>query len=121
MLRDKSDNHKFKKYFEQRAFSFGPYYQPYYTQNMAIQIKVILADDFLKQNGVKKEDLYEDIKKQIKELKDCYDDDLTKYYKDKDHELVWMFLVDGFAILQLMYTNVNFQANRDIQNWQIGE
>ncbi|KAK4854004.1 hypothetical protein QYF36_017537 [Acer negundo] len=57
MLRDKSDNHKFKKYFEQRAFSFGPYYQPYYTQNMAIQIKVILADDFLKQNGVKKEDL----------------------------------------------------------------
>ena len=86
---------------------------------MAIQIKIILADDFLKQNGVKKEDLYEDIKKQIKELKDSYDDDLTKDYKDKDHELAWMFLVDGCAILQFMYTDVNFQANRDTQNWRI--
>ncbi|KAK4839045.1 hypothetical protein QYF36_018603 [Acer negundo] len=110
MLRN---NDKFKKYFEPKVFSFGPYYHKHRTLEMAKQIKVILADDFLKQNGVEKEDLYRDIRNQIKELKDCYVDDLTKDYKV--HELAWMFLVDGCAILQFMYISVNFLANEDTQ------
>ncbi|TXG65619.1 hypothetical protein EZV62_006894 [Acer yangbiense] len=81
MLRD---NHKFKKYFEPNVFSFGPYYHPHCTREMAKQIKVILADDFLKKN-------------------------------DKDHELAWMFLVDGCAILQFMYISTNYLADLEVK------
>ncbi|KAK2651986.1 hypothetical protein Ddye_011842 [Dipteronia dyeriana] len=46
---------------------------PLRTHKMAKQVKVNLAAEFLQQNVVKKEDLYRDIKKQIKQLKDCYE------------------------------------------------
>ncbi|KAK2651939.1 hypothetical protein Ddye_011795 [Dipteronia dyeriana] len=109
-------NDKFDKYFLPKMFSFGP--NPCYPDDgtlgmVANKIKVNLAGDFLKQNGVEKKDLYVDIKNLVKELKDCYDDEFTDYYEDKDHELAWMFLVDGCAILQFMYISVDFRADPD--------
>ncbi|TXG70267.1 hypothetical protein EZV62_005202 [Acer yangbiense] len=105
-------NDTLKKYFEPKMFSFGRH--PDRTLEMAKQIKVNLAAEFLKQNDVKKEYLYADIKKQIKELKDCYYDVLT-YCSDEDHRLAWVFLVDGCAILQFMYISVDLGANPDTQ------
>ncbi|KAK2659086.1 hypothetical protein Ddye_005619 [Dipteronia dyeriana] len=96
MLRD---NDKFNKYFQPKMFSFGPRYHRDPSLKMAKQIKVNLAADFLQQN------------EKIKELKDCYEDEFTKNYED--HELAWMFLVDGCAILQFMYISVDFQADPD--------
>ncbi|KAK4840020.1 hypothetical protein QYF36_015379 [Acer negundo] len=88
---------------------------------MAKEIKVNLAAEFLQLNVVKKEYLYVDIKKHIKELKNCYVDiDLIYYFYHEDHELVWMFLVDGCAILRFMYIFVNFRADRESQFRNLG-
>ncbi|KAK3217979.1 hypothetical protein Dsin_011963 [Dipteronia sinensis] len=115
MLRD---NNKLKKYFEPKVFSVGPYYHTDRTLKMAKQFKVNLAAKFLEQNGVKKEDLYEDIKKEIQVLRGCYDDELTKNYED--HKLAWMFLVDGCAILHFMYISVDFREDPETQITNLG-
>ncbi|KAK3217997.1 hypothetical protein Dsin_011967 [Dipteronia sinensis] len=115
MLRDKNN---FSRYFGPKVVSVGPYYHRDCTLMKAKQIKVNLAGEFLERNSVKKEDLYDDIRKQIKPLKDCYDDELTKNYKD--HELAWMFLVDGCAILQFMYISVKRRQRRESRLRNLG-
>ncbi|KAI9160448.1 hypothetical protein LWI28_008156 [Acer negundo] len=115
MLRN---NDKFKKHFEPKVFSFGPHYHQHPTLEMAKQIKDNLAADFLQQNGVKIEDLYRDIKKQINKLKECYDKDMYDGYGD--HKLARMFLVDGCAILQFMYIFVDSRENPEMQFRNLG-
>ncbi|KAK3224594.1 hypothetical protein Dsin_004456 [Dipteronia sinensis] len=115
MLREKK---KFSRYFEPKVFSVGPYYHRDCTLKKAKQIKVNLAAKFLERNSVQKEDLYEDIRKQIKPLKYCYDDELTKNYED--HKLAWMFLVDGCAILQFMYISGEDRQSRESRFRKLG-
>ncbi|KAK0596447.1 hypothetical protein LWI29_015754 [Acer saccharum] len=124
-IRPKLRRGKLKVYFEPKMFTFG--LEKYSFKNYfdtADQIKVNLAAKFLQQNGVKKEYLYVDIKKHIRELKHCYshylEDEDEDEDDDHDHKFAWMFLVDGCAILQFMYIFVHFRADRELQFRNLG-
>ncbi|KAK0598463.1 hypothetical protein LWI29_034917 [Acer saccharum] len=97
MLRD---NTNFNKYFKPKVVSVGPYHYEDTNLQISKPIKLKLAAMFIKENGVNKETLYLHIKKQIKNLRDCYDNEAKDY---PDHKLAWIFLVDGCAILQFIF------------------
>ncbi|TXG47902.1 hypothetical protein EZV62_027196 [Acer yangbiense] len=102
MLRD---NENFVKYFKPKLVSVGPYHHKDPNLKITNPIKLKLAANFIKETGVNKKTLYFDIKNQIKKFRDCYDNEATKDYLD--HELAWIFLVDGCAILQFMYISAD--------------
>ncbi|KAI9161118.1 hypothetical protein LWI28_014567 [Acer negundo] len=95
------DNINFNKYLKPKVISVGPYHYKDTNLKNSEPIKLKLAALFIKENGVTKEALYLLIKNHIDSLRDCYDNEATKDYQD--HEIAWIFLVDGCAILQFMY------------------
>ncbi|MFQ6635672.1 hypothetical protein Gotur_011166 [Gossypium turneri] len=99
------DRHEdFKKYFKPKVISIGPLYHDDPTLHDE-KLKLKLAAHFVKNIGVDKDTLYNNMKTEIGGLKKCYDPkELEKYSNDNDNEkLAWMFFVDGCAILQAVY------------------
>ena len=92
------ENKHFKKYYEPRAVSLGPihYGKPKYHLT-----KLILASEFIKDSGKARDELYKKIEDNIKEPRECYEEEVTKEYNDED--LTWMLFMDGCAILQYIY------------------
>ncbi|GLT77417.1 hypothetical protein SLA2020_490050 [Shorea laevis] len=73
--------------------------------------KRILANTFIDECNGKEEDFCENVKKEIKSLKDCY---YLKGQQWKDEELADMFVVDGCALLLfiVLYVDDEWQGFR---------
>ncbi|TXG70152.1 hypothetical protein EZV62_005087 [Acer yangbiense] len=104
------DNNNFNNYFKPKVISVGPYHNNDNNLKISEPIKRKLAARFFKETGVNKEVLFLDIKEQIKDLRDCYDDKAKDY---PDNKLAWIFLVDGCAILHFIF--ISAQPNSEIE------
>jgi hypothetical protein len=65
----------------------------------------VLTSEFIKGSGKTMEEVYKKIKEKIKELKECFEEEVTKEYDDE--ALAWLLFVDGCAILQFIYCATN--------------
>ncbi|KAE8098672.1 hypothetical protein FH972_016716 [Carpinus fangiana] len=108
LLRD----HKcFVKYFEPKVASIGPIHHGNPKYELGERYKLRLAYEFVKGfscniNGNTLDDdiisnLYGKIKKEIKQLRGCFEEEVTKNYDDE--ALAWILFVDGCAILQYIF------------------
>jgi hypothetical protein len=70
-----------------------------------LKYKLRLANEFIEKSGESDEELYNKVVKNIKHLREYYDQEVTKEYDDKN--LAWMLFVDGCAILQFIYSDVH--------------
>ena len=98
LLRDQQD---FKKYYEPRVVSFGPIHHGYEKYQLGERYKLLLTYEFVNGNGKKINVLYGKIEDNIKELRECFKEEVTKAYDDE--ALAWLLFVDGCAILQYIY------------------
>ena len=64
-----------------------------------------LTYEFVKGSEKTINNLYEKIKEKIKDLRDCFEKEVTVDYDDV--ELAWLLFVDGCAILQYIYCAAN--------------
>ncbi|KAM3690925.1 hypothetical protein ACJW31_09G157300 [Castanea mollissima] len=85
----------------QRTVSLGPIHYGKPKYQLAEKYKLILASEFIKNRGKVIDELYKKIEDNIKELRECYEEEATKDYPDK--ALTWILFVDGCAILQYIY------------------
>ncbi|GLT95724.1 hypothetical protein SLE2022_133890 [Rubroshorea leprosula] len=108
-LRRHYDEKKMDRYFKPIFVSFGPlHHVENSTQDSILEkaekFKQQLAAMFIHNSGTKKDDFYQNVKKKIKNLRECYDPmDVAGW---GDEELAWMFLVDGCALLQFIFLEV---------------
>jgi hypothetical protein len=100
------DHKHFVKYFEPRVALLGPIHHGKPKYQLGEKYKLILAYEFVQGcSGNNENNLYENInclykkiKKEIKELRECFEEKVTTEYDDKS--LAWMLFVDDCAILQ---------------------
>jgi hypothetical protein len=119
LLRD--DEKCFVRYFEPRVASLGPIHHGKPKYQLGEKYKLRLAYEFVeccskhKSNNLYEgiNSLYEKIKEEIKELRECFEEEVTKKYDDE--ELAWMLFVDGCAILQYIFC----AANSKFKNFNI--
>ena len=101
-LRDETD---LKKYYEPRVVSLGPIHHRNPKYQLGEKYKHLLTHEFVKGCDKKINDLYKKTKEKIKELRDCFEEEVTVGYDDE--ELAWLLFVDGCAILQYIYCAAN--------------
>jgi hypothetical protein len=82
--------------------SLGPIHHDEKKYRLTEEYKLVLADDFIKKSGKRGEDLYEMVKKKIKQLREYYDEEVTEKYNDE--ALAWILFVDGCATLQFIHS-----------------
>jgi hypothetical protein len=92
------DHKHFVKYFEPRVASVGPIHHGKPKYQLGEKYKLKLAYEFVKGCGKNINVLYELVEKNIKQLRECFEEEVTKKYDDE--ALAWMLFVDGCAILQ---------------------
>ncbi|XP_015898112.3 UPF0481 protein At3g47200 [Ziziphus jujuba] len=116
MLRDRKN---FEKYFEPRAVSLGPLHHGKLKLQVAEKYKPKLTKRFIKDRGTDKgKDLYKKIWNNIKELRDCFDEEVTKNLDNKT--LAWMLFLDGCSTLQFIHSLVRNELKKfKIKNDQI--
>ncbi|KAG6642889.1 UPF0481 protein At3g47200-like [Carya illinoinensis] len=95
------DHQHFAKYFEPRIVALGPIHHGTEKYQPAEKYKLIMTNCFVKESGKDDEVLYNVVKKNIKQLRQCFQQEVTKNYSDQ--ALAWMLFVDGCAILQSMH------------------
>ncbi|XP_035545188.1 UPF0481 protein At3g47200-like [Juglans regia] len=98
------DHKHFVKYYEPRVVSLGPIHHGKERYQLAEKFKLILAREFVKSSGKTIKEICEAIDGKIKELRECFEEEVTKKYNDVD--LAWILVVDGCAILQYIYLAV---------------
>ncbi len=91
----------FRKYYEPRAVSLGPIHHGKPKYQLAEKYKLILASEFIKDSGKVINELYKNIADNIKELRECYEEEVIKDYTDE--ALACILFMDGCAILQYIY------------------
>ncbi|KAF3442494.1 hypothetical protein FNV43_RR16410 [Rhamnella rubrinervis] len=101
MLRDQKN---FVKYYEPRAVCIGPIHHGNPKFQVSSKYKPKLTAKFIKDSGSTNggEDLYMKIWDSIKELRDCYEEEVTKSYDDET--LAWMLFLDGCSTLQFIHS-----------------
>ena len=104
LLRDQED---FKKYYEPRVVSLGPIHHGKEKYKLGEKYKLVLTYEFVNGSGKEIKDLYNKIEENIKELRECFEEEVTKKYDDE--ALAWLLFVDGCAILQYIYCVANDQ------------
>ncbi|KAE8731735.1 Tetratricopeptide repeat (TPR)-like superfamily protein [Hibiscus syriacus] len=87
----------FQKYFEPRLVSIGPLHHGKSRFKRSEQAKHKLAALFVQENGITARSLFDKIKVEINELRECYNPDDIKEFDDD--RLAWMFFIDGSATL----------------------
>ncbi|GLT91335.1 hypothetical protein SLE2022_092260 [Rubroshorea leprosula] len=97
------------RHFKPISFSFGPlHHGKEFTQGSTFEkaekFKRRLAAMFISYSGNQKEVLYENVKKEIHSLRNCYDP--IEVVDWEDEELACMFLVDGCALLHFILLDV---------------
>ena len=63
--------------------------------------KFVLTYEFMEGNYNTMEQAFKKIKEKIKELRECFEEEVTKEYDDE--ALTWLLFVDGSAILQFIH------------------
>ena len=95
-------NHKdFEKHYEPRVVSVGPIHHGKPKYKLGEKYKLVLTSEFIEDSGKSMGDVYKKIKEKIKELRDCFEEEVTKDYDDD--AFAWLLFVDGCAILQFIY------------------
>ncbi|KAG6618141.1 hypothetical protein I3842_Q125800 [Carya illinoinensis] len=92
------DHIEFVKYYEPRVVSLGPIHHGKEKYQLAETFKRNLAKVFVKSSGKTIEEICEAIDGKIKELRECFEEEVTKKYNDV--ELASILVIDGCAILQ---------------------
>ncbi|KAE8098666.1 hypothetical protein FH972_016710 [Carpinus fangiana] len=93
------DHKHFVKYFEPRVASVGPIHHGKPKYQLGEKYKLRLAYEFVKGCRKNINVLYELVEKNIKQLRECFEEEeVTKKYDDE--ALDWILFVDGCAILQ---------------------
>ena len=98
LLRDEKN---FQKYYEPRVVSLGPIHHGKEKYQLGEGYKLVLTYEFVNGSGKEIKDLYKKIEDNIKELRECFEEEVTKAYDDE--ALAWLLFVDGCAILQYIY------------------
>ena len=93
LLRDQKD---FQNHYEPRVVSLGPIHHGNDKYQLGEHYKLVWTYEFVEGSEEKINYLYEKIEINIGELSNCYVEEVTKNFDEKD--LIWMFLVDGCAI-----------------------
>uniref|UniRef100_A0A2N9EUC0 Uncharacterized protein n=1 Tax=Fagus sylvatica TaxID=28930 RepID=A0A2N9EUC0_FAGSY len=106
-LRDHKD---FQKYYKPRVVSVGPIHHGNKKYQLGDDYKRLLTSEFVNCSGKTREHLYEKIEEKIKELRDCFDEEVTKDYDDE--ALAGLLFLDGCAILQEQH----WQSCRNLQD-----
>ena len=88
-------------YYEPRVISFGPIHHGKPKYQLGEKYKLGLTSEFVKNSGKGMQDLYQKIENEIKKLRDCFEEEVTKDYDDES--LACLLFVDGCAILQFIY------------------
>ena len=104
LLRDEKN---FQKYYEPRVVSLGPIHHGKEKYKLGEKYKLVLTYEFVNGSGKEIKDLYNKIEENIKELRECFEEEVTKKYDDE--ALAWLLFVDGCAILQYIYCVANDQ------------
>ncbi|XP_059428321.1 UPF0481 protein At3g47200-like [Corylus avellana] len=99
------DHKHFVKYFEPRVVALGPIHHDNKKYQLGEKYKLILANKFVECSGKSIEVLYEAVVNEIKQLRECFEEEVTKKYDDE--ALAWMLFVDGSAIVQYIFSAVN--------------
>ena len=97
MLRGTQD---FKKFYEPRVISLGPYHHGNPHLRPGEMIKPLCAQKFLADSNQDIDALYTKIESNIEAVKKCYDWSSTSEYDDE--ALAWMMLLDGCFLLQFI-------------------
>ena len=100
------DHENFEKYFEPRVVSLGPIHHGKEKYQLGEKYKLQLTYEFVNSSGIDINILYKKIEENIKELRDCFEEEVTKPYEN-DKALAWLLFVDGCAILQYIYCATN--------------
>ncbi|PRQ49716.1 hypothetical protein RchiOBHm_Chr2g0125011 [Rosa chinensis] len=112
------DHKKFEKYYEPRAVAIGPFHHDKPRCQLAENFKLAMAEKFIEDSGRQVEYLHKIIEDNINTLKDCYDEEATRYYTDE--ALTNLLFLDGCSTLQFIYSFVNNQlANFMIKRDQV--
>ena len=111
MLRGTQD---FKKFYEPRVISIGPYHHGKPHLHPGEMIKPLCARNFLDDSKQDIEALYTKIQSNIEAVRKCYDWSSTSEYDDE--ALAWMMLLDGCFLLQFIRRKgkINFLRNHQI-------
>ncbi|KAG6675520.1 hypothetical protein I3843_15G101300 [Carya illinoinensis] len=97
------DNKNFAKFYEPRVVSLGPIHHGKEKYRLGEKYKLGLTKDFVTESceNVTIEDLYKKIEEEIKALRECFEEEVTKPYDNGG--LAWILFVDGCAVLQYIY------------------
>ncbi|KAK9987216.1 hypothetical protein SO802_032167 [Lithocarpus litseifolius] len=68
---------------------------------LAEKHKLLLTFEFINDSGKTIQEVYKKVEENIKELRECFEEEVTKDYDDE--ALAWLLFVDGCAILQYIY------------------
>ncbi|KAL4607587.1 hypothetical protein ACB092_09G186300 [Castanea dentata] len=98
LLRNDKD---FEKYYEPRVISLGPIHHGKPKYQLGEKYKLVLTSEFIESSGKSMEEVHKKIQDNIKELRDCFEKEVTMDYNDE--ALAWLLFVDGCAILQFIY------------------
>ncbi|KAE8098668.1 hypothetical protein FH972_016712 [Carpinus fangiana] len=99
------DHKHFVKYFEPRVAAVGPIHHGNPKYRLGEEYKLVLASKFVERSGKDIKRLYEEAEMEIKQLRRCFEEEVTKNYDDE--ALAWMLFVDGCAILQYIFCAAN--------------
>ncbi|XP_042942788.1 UPF0481 protein At3g47200-like [Carya illinoinensis] len=99
------DDKRFVKYYEPRVVSLGPIHHGKEKYRLAETFKHKLAKVFVERSQKTIKEICEVIDGKIKELRECFEEEVTKKYNDID--LTWILVVDGCAILQYIDLAIN--------------
>ncbi|KAK4580917.1 hypothetical protein RGQ29_024537 [Quercus rubra] len=80
---------------------FEKYYEPRPKYQLGEKYKLVLTSELIESSGKSMEEVHKKIQGNIKELRDCFEKEVTMDYYDE--ALAWLLFVDGCAILQFMY------------------
>ncbi|KAJ9682629.1 hypothetical protein PVL29_018534 [Vitis rotundifolia] len=86
----------FKKFYEPRVISLGPYHHGNPHLLPGEMIKPLCAEKFVADSNQDIEALYTKIESNIRAVRNCYDEISFEYC---DEELAWMMLLDGCFLL----------------------
>jgi hypothetical protein len=100
-----------------RVVSLGPIHHDEKKYRLTEEYKLTLADDFIKKSGKCDEELYEMVKKNIKQLREYYDEEVT--WKYPDEVLAWILFVDGCATLKFIDIVVSVDNIEKLQEFKI--
>ncbi|XP_059462813.1 UPF0481 protein At3g47200-like [Corylus avellana] len=99
------DHKHFVKYFEPRVAAVGPIHHGNPKYRLGEEYKLVLASKFVDRSGKRINLLYEEAEMEIKQLRGCFEEEVTKNYDDE--ALTWILFVDGCAILQYIFCAAN--------------